>query len=143
VEYLMMEPEAAGRPVVLGNGKVREYVFDTWLGDDVVRAYPALLVTTVVKRHLEGLANATGFILSRGRVRASPFFRRHNPAKRLPPFWVATVLGQPGRTDLGVSKDGALVVSERVLSVLLLCRVKQARFAQYVRGERACRRTRR
>jgi hypothetical protein len=96
-----------------------------------VRAHPALLVTTPVKRALVGLPGAGGFQVARARVRTSKFFRKQSRGKRLPPFWVVAVSGRPGRDDLGMTPSWTLVVSRRVLDLLLGFRVGRASFAQY------------
>jgi hypothetical protein len=115
-------------------------VFDTWLGDDLIRAHPVLMVTTPVKRALLRLQGASGFEITRARARTSPFFRRHSPGKRLPPFWAIQVRGQAGRDDLGLTAGGVLVVSRRVLDVLLDFRVGRAVLMQYAPGRSASRR---
>jgi len=107
------------------------YVFDVWLGDDVVRAYPALLVTTPVKRALLGLDRATGFRVTRARVLRSAFFKKVNPGKRLPVFWLLEVRSGHGRDDLGLTPAGVIVMSRRVLDVLQGFRIGRALMAQY------------
>ena len=116
-------------------------MFDTWLGDDLIRAHPVLMVTTPVKRALLGLQGASGFEITRARARTSGFFRRHSPGKHLPPFWAIQVRGQAGRDDLGLTAAGILVVSRRVLDVLLDFRIGRAVLMQYAPGRSASRRT--
>jgi hypothetical protein len=111
-------------------------VFDTWLGDDLVRAFPAVLVTTAVKKALVGLHRPTGFEVARARIRSSAFFRKQNPGKRLPPFWALQVRGQAGRDDIGLTASGTLVVSRRVVDVLMDFRIGRAVLAQYTPGKR-------
>ena len=109
-------------------------MFDTWLGDDLVRAYPAVLARTGVKRALRALDRPSGFEITRARIRASPFYRRHSPGKRLPVFWAIQVSGKPGQDDMGLTPAGVLVISRRVSDVLLRFRVGRAVLAQYTPG---------
>ena len=141
--FFTIQPEASGSPAT-GSAPDRVVcVFDTWLGDDLIRAYPAVLVTTPVKRALLGLQALSGFDIARARIRTSGFFRKHSPGKRLPRFWAIRVGGQAGRDDMGLTAAGTLVVSRRVLDVLLDFRIGRAVLTQYTPGRSASRRTRR
>lgn len=106
-------------------------VFDTWLGDDVVRAHPLLLVATPVKQELEPLQPAGGLTVGPVRCETSLFFRRHNPGRQLPDFWAVRVHGEAGVHEVGLARDGAVVISQRVLDILMRFRIKQAVLAQY------------
>ena len=127
--FFNIEPEVAGSPAA---GTV--FVFDNWLGDDLIRAYPAVLVTTPVKRALLGLPKGSGFEVARARVRASAFYRKHSSGRRLPVFWVAQVRGRAGRDDMGLTEAGVLVVSRRVLDTLLGFRIARAVITQHIPG---------
>lgn len=143
MSFFTIEPEASGAPAasLLPNRVV--CVFDTWLGDDLIRAHPAVLVTTPVKRALLGLQSPSGFEITRALTRTSGFFRKHSAGKRLPPFWAIHVRGHAGRDDMGLTPAGILVVSRRVLDVLLDFRIGRAVLTQYTPGISASRRTRR
>ncbi len=132
--FFFVEPEAAGAPAAGATADAVSCVFDAWLGDELVRAHPFLLATTSVGRSLLNLPDASGFHVARARVRTSAFFRQQNPGRRLPPFWALAVDGEPGRDDMGLTPDGALVVSRRVLDALLEFSVGRAVFAQYTRA---------
>ena len=131
--FLIVEPEATGAAKAGQHGGAGEYVFDTWLLDEIIRPHPAVLVTSQVRDALQKLPNPTGFRFSRARVRRSHFFRAHSRGKRLPVFWSVEVDGEAGRSDMGLTAEGALVVSERVASILFEFRLKQATFRQYVK----------
>jgi hypothetical protein len=135
--FVVVEPETSGRPVRAASGGRDAFAFDVWLGDDLVRAYPAVLVTSGLRGALQALPRPTGFHLSRARVRSSRFYRLHNPDRRLPAFWVVEIQGRPGLDDVGLTEAGALVVSRRIMDVLLASRVSQAVFAQYTPGRPA------
>lgn len=133
--FFNLEPEVSGAPVGGSRVGAMAYVFDTWLGDDLVRAYPGVLVTAAVKTALLGLTKPTGFEITRARVRASPFFKKHSPEKRLPPFWSIEVRGRAGVDDIGLGGAGILVVSRRVLDVLLNFKIGRAVLTQYIPQE--------
>jgi hypothetical protein len=143
MSFFTLEPEASGHPAVGLAAADPVFTFDTWLGDDVVRAHAAILVTTPVKKALLTLPEPSGFTLARAHVRTSRFFRTHNRAKRVPPFWALQVNGHPGRDDMGLTPSGTLVVARRVLDTLLDYRIGRAVLAQYAPGKRSSRPTRR
>jgi len=142
VGFFTIEPEASGWPAAGGAAGEVAFVFDTWLGDDLVRAHPAVLVTTPVKTALRRLQAPTGFEISRARIRSSAFFRKHNPGKRLPPCWAIRIHGQSGRDDMGLTAGATIVVSRRALDVLLGFRIGRPVLAQYTPGASASRPTR-
>jgi hypothetical protein len=127
--YFIFLPELAGHSQGR-QGDVEVCVFDTWLGDDVVRAYPLLLVTTPVKEELERLP-AGGFTVGPARCETSLFFRRHHPGRQLPDFWAVQVSGEAGVHDVGLASDRSIVISGAVLSLVMRFRIKQAVLAQY------------
>lgn len=129
--FFTIEPEVSGSPAKGSPPGRLVFAFDTWLGDDLIRPYPAVLVTTPVRAGLLRLEEPTGFEIGRARVRTSRFFRKHSPGKRLPPFWSVEVRGLAGRDDMGLTASGALVVSQRVLDVLLGFRIGRAVLMQY------------
>jgi hypothetical protein len=112
-------------------GEAGVCVFDTWLGDDVVRAHPVLLVTAAAKAELERLAPTGVAAITAARGEPSIFFERHSPGRELPEFWAVRVTGEAGVDDLGLAPDGSVVISRRVLDVLMRFRLRQAVFAQY------------
>lgn len=135
--FFTIEPEASGSPDQDGLGGVVSCTFDAWLGDDLVRAYPRVLVTAPVRKALLGLRQPSGFEIARARIRTSGFFRRQHPGIRLPAFWSIGVRGAPGRDDMGLTPAGTLVVSQRVLDLLMDFRIGRAVLAQYAPGSRA------
>lgn len=129
--HFLVTPEDAGRNSPHRSGGIPLYVFDAWLGDDLVRAYPIFLATTRLKDALETLPQPAGFLSTRVNVARSPFFRRHHPQLRLPTFWALEVQGQPGVHPLGLTRDGSLVVSPAALDCLVQHSVRHATFAQF------------
>ena len=130
--FFVVEPEASGRPDGRrGPGGEASCTFDTWLGDDLLRAHPLLLVTAPLKEALEGLTHPRGFSLAPARATASAFFESHYPGRRLPSFWSLDVQGRPGVDDMGRAGDGSLVASARVVGVMGRFRLKHATLSQY------------
>lgn len=129
MRFLTVEPEIAGSPRRAAADL--EVSFDTWLGDDLVRAFPMFLVTRGLRDALAKAEVLTGFGFRAVSIRSSPFFRRHNPGRRLPRFWALMVSGRAGRDDMGLTGGGVLVVSRRVIDVLLEFRIGRATLAQY------------
>jgi hypothetical protein len=135
--FFIIEPETSGSYSARSASGVVTCSFDYWLGDDPVRAYPAVLVTGPVKTALRGLGQASGFKIAKATVKTSTFYRKHNPGGSLPLFWAVDVHGEPGRDDMGVTAAGQLVVSRRVLDLLLHFRIGRAVLAQYAGEDRA------
>lgn len=130
--YFVVEPEGAGSPAPSAStASPGVIVFDTWLGDDVVRAYPAILITTPVRDALKRLGRVTGFTIVRARTRRSAFFLKHSPSRLLPVFWQVDIQGMAGRDDMGLGPAGALVVSRRMLDTFCDFHMPRATFAQY------------
>jgi hypothetical protein len=131
--FFVLEPEASGRPAgTAAEGAEPSCSFDTWLGDDIVRAHPLLLVTTKLADTLLGLSQPTGFSLTQAHAVRSPFFIRHNADRQLPAFWSVEVRGRPGVEDLGMGRDGSIVASARVVEAMGHFSLKHATFSQYV-----------
>ena len=135
--FFIIEPEASGSCSARSASGAVTFSFDYWLGDDLVRAYPAVLATGPVKTALQALGQSTGFKIAKAAVRTSTFYRKHNPRGSLPPFWAVDVYGEPGRDDIGVTAAGQLVVSRRILDLLLTFRIGRAVLAQYSGEDRA------
>lgn len=134
MKFLIVEAETSGALEPSGSAPSAAFTFDVWLGDDLIRAYPAVLVTRGLRDALLTVPDSSGFRLSRARVRGSRFFRLHTPSRRLPLFWAVQIDGKPGRDDMGLSEGGALVVSRRILDVVLEFKMVQAVFKQYDPG---------
>jgi hypothetical protein len=129
--FFNFEPEIAGRPQSGVKPDAFEYIFDTWLGDDVVRPFPALLVTGPVRHKLLRLPQPEGFEVVRARAKASAFYRKHNPGRRLEAFWEVQIRGRAGCDDLGLTEAGVAVVSRRILDLFLEFNIARAVITQY------------
>lgn len=138
--FLVIKPEASGHPgedtVITSPGpppiaRDLHYEFDWWVGDDLVGSFPFFLTTERLKAALTALGSPSGFSFAPVKVTTSPFFRKTNPGRTLPPFWWLKVAGKAGLDDMGLSGQRALVVSGRVLTVLLAHTLDQAEISQY------------
>ncbi len=125
-QYYRLSPEVAGG---LGEDTIMDrthvppivsrlhYVFDGWLGDDIVESYPCFIVTGAVAERLQQ-SNANGFTLREVEVSTSDEFKDQSVSRDLPIFRWLDVTGIPGKDDFGLDTDGRLVVSDRVLTIL-------------------------
>jgi hypothetical protein len=126
VEFFRVEPEVAGGlgPETVMDRSVHpprisrlHYVFDGWLGDDLLESFPGFVVTEEAAARLEA-AGLTGFELKPVEIGKSEAFEELYPDRELPEFRWLDVTGTPRQDDFGVDDDGVLVVSERALEVL-------------------------
>jgi hypothetical protein len=130
--FFVLTPEDAGRAEPPDGGGTPLYLFDTWLGDELVRAHPLFLATTSLKESLESLPSPTGFHSTRVHAEPSSFLQDLRPGLRLPDFWALEVYGQAGVLALGLSGAHSLVVSQAALERVVEHSVPHAQFAQFV-----------
>lgn len=135
--FFVLTPEDAGRSEPQAEAGTPLYLFDTWLGDDLVRAHPLFLATTPLKESLETLPGPTGFHCARVRAERSRFLQGQRPQLRLPEFWALEVYGQAGLHALGMTAARSLVVSQAALERLVQHSIPHAQFAQFVPGQDA------
>ncbi len=106
-------------------------VLDAWLGDDLLSAHPSFLATQPLVEALRALPELVGLQLRLVRVARSSFLAQTRPTLELPPLWVLDIDGAPGTDDAGLTRDGSLVVSQRVMDVVVQHRVGRAVFSVY------------
>ncbi len=126
MKYYYLEPEVAGgfgsetnlipgpsRPTVTA----LHYVFDGWLGDEILESTPCFIVTerlaALIKSH-----DLTGANTAAVRIDRSEQFTDLHPNTELPPFVWLKIHGEPGVDDFSMTDNGTLVVSERAWNVL-------------------------
>jgi hypothetical protein len=109
-----------------------EYVFDGWLGDDVLETFPCFIVTARLKEAVEAIG-PTGVAFDEVKVTKSKLFRELYGDRPLPTFYWLKVGGQAGTDDFGVggSPRFRLVVSERVLYVFKQHQMTECGVAEY------------
>lgn len=139
MNYFILEPEVAGGWGERTVADTREFppavsvlhhVFDGWLGDEILEAFPCFIVTDRLAARLrrEGLS---GFLLRPVEVTTSEAFDDLYPGRELPAFRWLQVLGTAGVEDFGVSPSYRLVVSQRALVVLRKFRLRNCDITEY------------
>lgn len=124
--FFVLEPEVGGAigesttfdystepPSVL----TLEYMFETWLGDDLLEAHPCFIVSARLKSALERLGGS-GYVFDSVTITKADQFDELNANIQLPQFDWLKIQGVAGINDCGLSKDGSLVVSTRMLDLL-------------------------
>lgn len=94
------------------------FVFDGWLGDQLVESFPCFLVT----EELGGLLIAseiTGFNLAEAEIEESVQYKELYPDRPLPVFKWLKITGSPQDSDLWLTKDHRLAGTRRVLDIVL------------------------
>ena len=91
------------------------YVFDGWLGDDIVETFPCYIVTERLALCTQ-MIRPSGVSLDDVLVSTSETFREVYPYRDLPDFRWLRVNGIAGKDDFGLSAEYELVISERVLN---------------------------
>lgn len=135
MSYYFVEPEVAGgwgpntvatksvgRPTTVAR---LHYVFDGWLGDELLESTPCFIATETLARALSD-AQLTGFQLGDVEVSRSEQFLELYGDKALPHFIWLKIEGIPGRDDLGLSDDLRLVASQAAMDVLQVGVIDQA-----------------
>lgn len=127
MRYYLVEPEVAGGlgpnciidyPLRgMSTVKKLHYVFDGWLGDELLESVPCFIVTQRLADALRR-ANLSGWLLDDVEVGKSEQFQDLCPSRQLPKFLWLKVNGVAGTDDFGIAKGLSLVVSERALEVL-------------------------
>jgi hypothetical protein len=124
--YFQLNPEVAGElgeTTVIDNSthpprvSKLEYQFDGWLGDDLLEAFPSLIVTDKLRNELDQ-SGLTGFRFDDVAATKSPTFTELHPNLDLPKFHWLQVFGIVGSEDFALKRSGQLVVSERALELL-------------------------
>jgi hypothetical protein len=131
VVYFLVTAEDAGHAETSSEPGTDLYVFDTWLGDELVQAYPGLLATAALTRSLEALPEPTGFHSTPVIAKPSSFLGRVQPRLHLPVFRALHVYGKAGVHPLGLTEDRSLVVSQAALERLVQHVVLHLQFSQF------------
>jgi hypothetical protein len=108
------------------------YDFVSWLGDDIVAAFPCSIVTTGLAKAIadEGL---TGAQIDEVTVTKNPHFERFFPdtAAILPEWRWLRPTGQPHDSDFWQDAQGILIVSERALNLMRKFSLENCRIGTY------------
>jgi hypothetical protein len=126
VNYFVLEPEVAGGlgPQSLFDRSTHpptvtrlHYEFFGWLGDPIVTSFPVFIVTCEVMEILKSTL-MTGASFDELTISLSGEFMDLYPGRILPEFSWMKPVGRPGKDDFGLTPDGELVISGRVLELL-------------------------
>lgn len=93
------------------------YVFEGWLGDELVESFPCWMVTESLAPKICD-AKCSGVDFGDTEVSLSETFREVYPGRVVPGFRWLKVEGVAKQDDFGVGADGRLVVSKPVLDLL-------------------------
>ena len=106
------------------------YVFDTWLGSDIVESFPCFLVTERLRKRIEDeiLGGISFFDIE---IATTERFKEFYPSRVLPTFYWMKVDGIAGKDDFGLSENYRLVLSPKVLETLSSFTLKEADFEIY------------
>ena len=104
------------------------YVFDDWLGDDLLESFPCYIVSERLY-YLLSESGLSGFEFDQCQVSASHLFqkaaRQWNAPVMLPRFYWLRVHGIPGKDDFWISEDNYLMVSQKALEILRRFQIAQ------------------
>jgi len=106
------------------------YLFDGWLGDELLGSFPCFVVTDRLGKELRRLP-LTGFELKPVEISASELFRELYPDRTLPEFSWLDVNGAAGVDYFGIDRQCRLVVSQDALSVLMQIPLGQCDISTY------------
>ena len=133
--YYFVEPEVAGgwgpntvatrqagRPTLVTQ---LHYVFDGWLGDELLESTPCFIATETLARALSS-AKLTGFLVGDVELTCSSQFVELHGDVGLPDFVWLKIDGRPGSDDFGIAGDMRLVVSQAALELLQTAGIAQA-----------------
>jgi hypothetical protein len=94
------------------------FVFDGWLGDQIVESFPCYLVSSELAFSL-ARAGLTGCNLAEADVETSDQFKEMYPELILPPFKWLQIVGKPAESDLYITSDNRLAGSQKALDLIL------------------------
>jgi len=97
---------------------VLHFIFDGWLGDQLVESFPCYLVTSSLAQALAD-AGVSGIELADAEIETSDQFRDIYPNRLLPHFRWLRVIGSATESDIFITPDNRLGASQKALDVLL------------------------
>lgn len=112
------------------------YDFVSWLGDDIVAAFPCSIVTNALAQAIvdEGLSGAQ---IDEVIVTKNPHFERFFPdtAAILPEWKWLRPTGEPHESDFWQDEQGILIVSESALKLMRKFSLENCRIGTYGESE--------
>jgi hypothetical protein len=118
------------------------FIFDGWLGDDIVTTFPCCLASERAAE-LISKSKLTGVSFAGAEIEQSDLFRQLHPSRSLPPFLWMQIAGEPGVADFGTPPPKPpemyprgvterLVVSSAALAVLKNVSLSNCRVTPFV-----------
>ncbi|MRG44329.1 hypothetical protein GFS24_04350 [Chitinophaga sp. SYP-B3965] len=86
-----------------------QFIFDDWLGDDLIECFPCFLITERLLNKLEGMS-LKGYVIKDVEIEFSPLFYDLNGNKKVPAFKWLYITGQAG-DDFFIDEENCLMVS--------------------------------
>lgn len=138
--YKYIEPEVSGglgvetdinnnvHPPII---KKLHYVFDGWLGDDILETFPCFIVSerlmkSIIKNQLKGI------LFDNVKITKSEEFLDYHTNTRLPDFYWMKVYGKLDVDDFVIAEDYRLLVSEKASEVIGYFNIKNAILEDYI-----------
>lgn len=137
--YFYIEPEVSGG---LGDNTAADttvhlpavsklnYLFDGWLGDDLLESFPCYVVSDRIKTEIIN-SELIGFEIDGLEITKSDQFDELYSGKKLPGFSWLKMTGVAGKDDFGIASDHRLVVSGKALDVLKRGSIEQADLEEF------------
>lgn len=126
MRYFYIEPEFSGE---LGEGTLMDttvhppkveklnYEFSSWLGDDLIESFHCYIVSERLAERLKK-SDFSGFDFDEVEVTKSSEFDEVSTIKHLTKFYWLKVEGKPFLSDIAISEDQRLLVSEDLLTLM-------------------------
>lgn len=124
--HYTLEPEVAGH---LGTRTIRDntahppvikklhYIFDGWLGDDIIEAFPVYLISDKLYQSMKQ-SNLTGYKIEKCEIEKSEIFTTMQAKAILPDFYWLQIIGKNNNSDFRLNKNNQLTVSKQAFSLL-------------------------
>jgi hypothetical protein len=134
----ILEPEVPGglgprtrmdRSVHPPKVETLHFVFDGWLGDQLIESFPCYLITLELAALLS-TAGVTGFELGEADIETSEQFKELYPQRVLPPFRWLQIVGTPAKSDIYLTSDNRLAGSQKTLDAVLATNPKGFEFRE-------------
>ena len=138
--YRYLEPEVSG-----GLGKKTQldssthppivtklhYVFDGWLGDDILETFPCFIITESLKNKIES-EGLTGITFDSVLISKSETFVALYPNRQLPLFFWAKIIGEFKEADFFIGNDNRLIVSDSAYNILKAFNIENGLFEDFL-----------
>ncbi|SEA55951.1 hypothetical protein SAMN05660909_02491 [Chitinophaga terrae (ex Kim and Jung 2007)] len=93
-----------------------QFIFDGWLGDDLIECFPCFLISETLQLSL-GKTDLGGFTIKEVEIAYSSLFEELYPDRKMPAFKWLVIIGKDG-DDFFLDTKNNLIVSERCLGFL-------------------------